>query len=237
MKHTKSLCTILALALTACGSDDDASTGKSTVAVTGIVRIGSFPAGLGGVEICAPELADVGCVTSAGDGTFTLGGLQKNTRVVITAEKELFASALGYFELGDEDLDTNISLQELALVEQLAAKSNIPFDASKGAIGIVIEDQAGQGQAGWKASLTPAVGDGPYYWNDTASEVDPTADATSPVGAISVVNMPAGTHSLKLDGPGTCIKDHYTVTTGTNEWEVVIRSGFFTYQVVVCPPN
>lgn len=230
------LCAVAGLLLLGCGDDDSESgTTPSGVTVSGKVTFAGIGTPAGDVELCAPDLPSKPCTKSALDGTYSLSGIPKDQKVVFTATKAELVSALGVFEIGPDDVTANVGMQEAKILIK-AFEPVATIDMTKAHLGILVADSTGKGLTGWTAELTPKTGEGAFYGDDSGLSIDPTATATMGSGVMGFVNMPAGTHTLKLTGTGSCEKNVYTVTTGDKTYETEVRAGFTTYHFVTCTP-
>jgi hypothetical protein len=228
------------------GSGGASEEGGDTIFVSGTMHSWNkddpFDApALAGVEVCLHG-SDQPCVTSASDGTFSLPGVPKNSKVVITMKAE---GRVPYARIV-ETKEVGITIQPfengMALISEVDSfLPGIEIDLEKGGIVFFVNGPGTRfiGVFDWvrgaTVTMTPKSGDGPLYLDETHTLAP---DATETVGGWGhFVNMDPGTYELKFTVP-----DGYTCTEWADQvygyptgealtLEVPVIAGFSSYPI------
>lgn len=195
-----------------------------------------------GVETCAPELADIGCVTSDEDGAWKLPGLPADTDVLVTATHADSVpvvypqhSSMAWYGWYKTAVPSWV-------MENNADRLSVTLDPDRGHLlflvweGLNIDGEDTPPVEGVTASLSTATPDLLFYSNSLGL-ADEDADATGSMGQGGVLNLEPGTHMLRLTAPaGPCTEHSFSWEIAEDgQIPVPIRAGFTTAIDVICP--
>jgi hypothetical protein len=231
---------------TSSSSSASAGTGgsqSSTVAIAGTVV--PVPQGtLPGVSICLLDHPEVPCVTSDGQGKFSID-VPANAEVAITLSKAGFAGVLVPIATSDKDqLQWAIGLQQEPDVKGFydASPGATYPDANHGFLAVFAHPSANPqaGLPGMTASITPVSGTGPFYASPNFKLPDPMLTSTSTSGIVRFADVAPGMLEITA-GPATLV-----CTSNFGGWpspkantlRAPIAPGFETHVGVECstPP-
>jgi hypothetical protein len=165
-----------------------------------------------GVKVCAMGHAEIACVMTASDGTFTISGLPPGGNVALTFDKPGYKSLIKPIEMGRTDEESPVPVL-MSRTSDLEPHLGFPIDLqTQGAIQFfvlsfagAIPDSGGTTLLGFtsvpgvKMSLMPASGNGPYFV-DNYNQV--AVDAGGMVGFNALYyNVAPGDYSISVDDP------------------------------------
>ena len=203
---------------------------------------GLLGARMEGVEVCAPELEEIPCVTSDADGGWKMPGLPLDSDVIVTATTEdtfptLFAqtTSLAWYDWYKVLLTTG-------LVQTQADRIDSSLDPGKGHIIFLVWE--GLNIAGVNTPkisdvvVTVTSGEGEVFYGNSLGLASPDATETTGDGSGGVLNLSPGVHELQFDAPGGPCSHSFSWDFADGEpVPVPIEAGFATGIDVVCPPG
>jgi hypothetical protein len=142
-----------------------------------------------GAQVCVYQNTSIPCVTSAGDGTFTMSGIPAMADIVLTVIKDGYRATLRAVETASTNMDGTAN--PISLLSATVPDPPVPVTIdwqNKGQLtlfAIAPLADAGNtygGDPGATVVLTPMSGSGPYFLHD---------DGTYDLSATSFVDVPA----------------------------------------------
>ncbi len=195
-----------------------------------------------GMQICAPELAEVDCTETDANGGWRLPGLPRDTNVVLTAEHEKYVPSA---------FPQNTEMSWYDWYKVGVPKSSLEMNANR----LDVEQRAGTGSLlflTWEGlntdgidtpnvkdvELTVRGGDGRVFYANGLGLADAGATATQGNGLGGVLNLDPGIIEVRLEAPeGRCADEtifHYPADA--DGWiPVPILEGWNTAIDVQCP--
>ncbi|MCO4773935.1 MAG: hypothetical protein KDA24_28135 [Deltaproteobacteria bacterium] len=233
----------------ATGSDDDDSSGDDDDATAGptVTVSGSLEDLIGGApnvahEVCVVEHPDVACVTTDGQGAFSLEGVPANSTVtVMNGPTFEYLGVAVPVMVGEAD----VTLRPWQMVTQLAvdlqfALYNVEYVDGTGILqfypgnGI---DGDGLNAIGLTGSLSPEAGVGPQYVTENGN-ADPDGTETSGAGGVAWVNVPVGDYVVTILGED-CVQQEETAygEPSGGGWAVQAFADTLTAVWIECPSS
>jgi hypothetical protein len=200
------------------------------------------PVPVEGARICVLDRDEIPCVESDADGFFTFPALPRDAELALTLEKDGFYPYIRPIETSNIDMDRTQSAIHLRPVDSgIEDALGIELDPEKGRIDFTISARFGIQALGSTADLTPAAGEGPFFYDDGLGW-DATRTGTVSWGG-AFFNVPEGTYQVTFSSSfENCAPISFPF--GTGGWHVgegptvgvPVRPGFLTEGIVVCDP-
>lgn len=229
MKH---LALILVLPLAIACDDDPKQT--QMVRYSGTLENGAVINGwIDGAEICVVSHPEIACVTTVGDGTYSLE-LPADEEVEVEVIKEGFVPVRSNFLTRKTDTELRAQMFQPAAIEAAFTLAGVPYDGAKGGLLVRVYDPArGQtsGLAGVSMALTP-TGSGPHYVDGLTFNA--AATATTPNGNALFAQLEDATYALTLTSATHDCKGTYLWKDKDGALEVIVKPGFATYIYADC---
>ena len=163
-----------------------------------------------GVEVCVREHAEIACATSDAEGAWSLSGAPPSSELALTFQKDGYISVLRPVLTGLSDVVLQDDENHLLTVQQLEALwAGVSIDPAKGAIAFfatALGTRLRSGSLDWARDVTlsvsPDVGDGPLFLDETGTYV-PGATATTG-GYGGLLNLDPGDYTLTFTHASSC---------------------------------
>jgi len=228
-----SLALVTALALGACGDDDDGGT-KKTLTYSGSLVDGVTGDPIEGVQICFTNLT-LDCVSTNAQGAYSISGLPAATKVEAEATKTGYISIATNFITRDADATISAQMFPPAAVELAFTAAGATYDDSKGGLLVRVYDPAvgqTQGLAGVAIDTSPSDADGPYYIDGLTFSADATA--TSAIGQALFTAMETRSYAVTFESATHTCPGTYLWKDSAGRIEAKVKAGFATYLYVDC---
>jgi hypothetical protein len=226
------------------GAGDDGS------AQDGGVTLSSLP-GLPGVTVCVYTNSAIPCVTTQGDGTFSMPGLPVRSDIVLSLKKDGYLSYLLPIETASTDTDERNSPVYMGKPGTTAPAIGVPINfTDKGAIDafvLVVQGAAMNmltATAGTSISIDPMTANGPFYLGNGGFVLDA---GTFQGGATALFyNVDPGMYTLTYANPSYDCEPisfpfggfGWPVPSPPHSLKVVVAAGYVTGIVgALCTPN
>lgn len=212
----------------------------ATACFSGVFR-DLLGAELEGVEICAPELPEIPCTSSDGDGGWQMAGLPLDSDVLITASYEDAVPTVFAQHTSMDWYDWYKVMVPQSVMSLHASRMDTELDDSKGNLLFLV----------WEGLNIDGI-DTPNV-PDVVAEIAPPATvfyasglglassdltATSGAGSGGALNLEPGDHQVGFTAPGGSCDEHsfsYAFEPGS-PIPFPILQGFTTAIDVICPP-
>lgn len=218
-------------------------TTPSTIAANGKVTAMKGKAPLAGVEVCVYQHAEVPCATTNAAGTYFLPGIPAAVDGSLRFRKTGYLGILAPFRARTASLDDFEEMMSAddAMALATAAGASDPGSATTGTIAMNVftgpVNTSEKRVAGATIELQPAVGKGPLYLAADGT-VDPAAKATTAAGMAIFVDVPAGTHVVRITHPTLKCTDHIFIWNGDAETSgrTPVDASLMSTPTMNCPP-
>jgi len=144
--------------------------------------------------VCLLTPTDIPCVQTDAEGVFTIEGVERHSDVSVGISKDSIMNMAVTAKVGVDDLDLyTIHVLPTAQITALLTDVGVTADDAKAhlVLGYYINDADRDGASDVSVSLTPASGDGPYYF-DGMGAYDDTLTASGASGIIAYFNVDPG---------------------------------------------
>jgi hypothetical protein len=194
----------------------------------------SYPV-LPGVEVCVHTHPELPCATSDSLGDYTLSA-PAEAEIALHFVKEGFMSALAPWTTGKDDQKTDWDLvpQTLASAVAGAVGATWPPPDGKGYFVFYLTAPTAGGTMGATASISPASGVGPYYYDKTGLPDTSLTSVAEGKGGL-FVEVDAGEVDVSIQHPGLICNGgprHWASATASGR--VPVASGFLTVISLKC---
>lgn len=249
----------LALAITACGSDDEDSGGTAGTAGSGggtaggggssgaTIKIGATfvdyvsQTPIEGLTVCTliPEGRDPGCADSISTGQIVAEGFPTNSEVLFKLTKDDYLTTLIPANTGEQD-DTSSTIFPIKSsdADLLLGPANLTMESGKGAISFIADQskpgstQNADGQTDVGVTISPAGGTMAYL---NGAMLDTSASATFASGLGVIVNLEPGDYTLTFTHAAhTCTTRLGWATADANVSKVPVQADTITYVLHQC---
>jgi hypothetical protein len=234
---------MLALSVTACGSDDENSGGSSgqtvKVGATFVDYVQNTP--IEGIQVCTliPTGRDPGCADSIATGQIVADGFPINSEVLFKLTKDDYLTTLIPAVTGDQD-DTGATLYPVKVTDAdlLLSPASLSFETGKGAISFIADQskpgdtKEAEGQPDVGVTISPAGGTMAYL---DGALLDKAATATFASGLGIIVNLDPGEYTLTFtSAEHTCTTRLGWSTDEPNVSKVPVQADTITYVLHQC---
>lgn len=183
-------------------------TSDQTACFTGAFR-GLLGEHLGGVEVCAPDLPDVACVTSDDDGTWKLDGLPAETDVTVTAVLDGAVPTVFPQTTTMDWYAWYKVMVPLTIMNTNASNLGVQLEADRGHVLFIAWE--GLNLDGVDTPRVPDVtaraasGGGLVFYANIVGLAAAGFEATTTNGSGGILNLRPGVHEVELTSPaGPC---------------------------------
>lgn len=196
----------------------------------------------GGVEVCAPELPDVACVTADDEGTWTLEGLPRDADVLVTATVDGAVDTVFPQNTSMDWYDWYKVMVPQGIMDTNARNLGLELDPERGQILFLVWE--GLNLDGVDTPNVPGVtvevlsGEGQVFYANSLGLAARSATETPGNGTGGVLDLAPGVHTLRFTGPGgDCVEPmfHWAYES-PNTIPVPVVAGHTTAIDVMCPP-
>jgi hypothetical protein len=231
--------------------EESDAAGDDGAAQDGGVTVNALP-GLPGVTVCVYTNSAVPCVTTQGDGTFSMPGLPVRSDIVLSLKKEGYLSYLLPIETASTDTDERTSPVYMGKPGPTAPAIGVPINfTDKGAIdafALVAQGAAAMNMltttAGTAVSIDPMTANGPFYLDNGGGYVH---DAGTFQGGATALfyNVDPGMYTLTYANPSYDCEPisfpfggfGWPVPSPPHSLKVVVAAGYVTGIVgALCTP-
>jgi hypothetical protein len=152
--------------------------GGASVTISG--QLLSFPnQPVEGGDVCFVSAGATDLCTPTGvEGGYSLAGVPANTVGALRFRGTGIVTLYLMIVTQSDDLEIPMAVETPALVEQYYSQAGV----TAGADGVLLQAQITPPVAGAVPVLTPASGQGPYFWLDDTATLDLSATATTQIG-------------------------------------------------------
>lgn len=193
-----------------------------------------------GVEVCAPDYPEIGCVVTNEDGGWKLPGFPMETNVYLTSTHPDYVSSIfpqhtsmswyDWYKVGipPNIMETNANQLDMNLSTE---KGHVLFLTWEG---LNIDGVDTDNVAGVTAEVD---GGGQLFYANGLGLASQDATETSGSGSGGLLNIAPGEVAIKLSSQaGICAQEHMFHYAVESNWvPVPVRAGFTTAIDVVCP--
>jgi len=196
-----------------------------------------------GVEVCAPEVDGIDCVTTDQDGAWKIPGLPKDSNVFLTASHPDYAPSLFPQHTSMDWYDWYKVAIPTSVMDSNANRLDIEIDENKGQF--LFLTWKGLNIDGVDTDNVPEVTlsqnqSFPYlFYGNAIGVADPDQESTTNSGSGGILNLDPGETSLQLNSPnGSCTQEHmFHYQQVDDNIPIPIRAGFTTAIDVICPTD